>query len=89
MKTLLIAMTLTWAAYTGTAQTSNGNDIQLKDLGVKLTEPANPSIPDAKPADPPKDGLIEKAAEIYQSIGSPQPIIEDRKVIGGSVTIPI
>jgi len=75
-------------AQLGISQTNSGSNVQLKDLGVQPSNPNAPSKPDPKPADPPKSQVLDKATEIYKSVGSPEPIIQDKKVVGGSVTIP-
>lgn len=88
MKTIIILLGFMGLTQLMAAQTTSGKDIQLKDLGVQPSNPSAPSRPDPKPADPPKSTVLDKATQTYESIGSPKPIIEDKKVVGGSVTIP-
>ncbi len=88
MKKLIIILSFLGLAQVGISQTQQGNNVQLKDLGVQPSNPNAPSKPDPKPADPPKSNVLDKATQTYESIGSPKPIIEDKKVVGGSVTIP-
>lgn len=88
MKKLIIILSFLGLAQPGISQNQTGDKIQLKDLGVQPSNPNAPSKPDPKPADPPKSNVLDKATQTYESIGSPKPIIEDKKVVGGSVTIP-
>lgn len=88
MKKVIILLSFLGLAQLGLAQNQTGDKIQLKDLGVQPSNPNGPGKPDPKPADPPKSNVLDKAAQTYENIGSPKPIIEDKKVVGGSVTIP-
>jgi hypothetical protein len=88
MKKLIIILSFLGLAQAGISQTQQGNNVQLKDLGVQPSNPHAPSKPDPKPADPPKSNILDKATQTYENFGSPKPIIEDKKVVGGSVTIP-
>lgn len=88
MKKRIIILSFIGMAQVGISQTQTGDKVQLKDLGVQPSNPNTPSKPDPKPADPLKSNVLDKAAQTYENIGSPKPIIEDKKVVGGSVTIP-